>query len=103
MTDAIDFKRDTGPFGEPIVIRELTSVETGEPVRLVVGKPRQHPTLANTWFCPWRIEGLGEEPTSGAPGVGIDGWQALEAAQQFVVAAVQGSGVAVNFKGSPLA
>ncbi|AYF77153.1 hypothetical protein D7D52_28800 [Nocardia yunnanensis] len=97
----IDFKRDVGPFGDPVATRELTSEVHGGPVIVAVGKPRPHPSLERTWFCPWRIEGIEDQPISGSPGVGIDGWQALDAAMEIAGAALQGSGHPVNFHGGP--
>ncbi|MFE3195417.1 DUF6968 family protein [Nocardia sp. NPDC059240] len=97
----IDPKRDVGPFGEPIVTRTLTSEVHGGPVIVAIGKPRLHPTNGRTWLCPWRIEGLDEEPLTGSPAIGVDGWQALNAAIRYVDAALEGTGHPVSFNGGP--
>lgn len=87
---------ETADLFEPVVTRVLTSEVHGGPVVVAVGKPLQR---SGSWFCSWRIDGIGDEPVSGVPAVGVDGWQALDAAMLIAGAALEGTGHPVNLNG----
>lgn len=77
----------TGSLG--VVVAERTLTLVGRPsarVLIVVGKPRKDRRSGDA-FCPYRIEGVGDEQLQQAGG--IDSVQALQSAMQAVRAQLE--------------
>lgn len=84
-------------YGEPIAVRELE--RSGEPVTVSIGRPYQQD---QSWFCPYMITGLTDEPVVHYRG-GVDAVQALWAALRTVgvdLDAANRDGAGVTFAGT---
>ncbi|RZU32306.1 hypothetical protein BKA19_2001 [Blastococcus saxobsidens] len=65
-------------LGQVVAERRLEAVAadgTRTPVTVLIGAPVPDPAGGGDWFCPHRVDGLGEDSAGGA--FGVDSLQAL--------------------------